>query len=246
MEYAMPKINVYLSDELAEAVRDAGIPVSAVCQRALEHAVARVTAIRETTTIGSTGFQGDLEGSMIRFTNRARNMVILAVDDASAAGVPIATEHLLAAILAEGGNLALSVLASMEIEPQEVGAALSARRPKTTTATGPIVESAFDDNTQEVLRLAVTEATSLGHNYIGSEHLLLALIAEPNGLAGQVLRSLGAELRLTRRAVTAALAGYAAAAKNPGGKTDIAAMLTEAIQAQLAPFVARLEQLENR
>ncbi len=45
----MPKINVYLPDELAEAVRDAGVPVSTVCQRALEHAVRRITAIRETT-----------------------------------------------------------------------------------------------------------------------------------------------------------------------------------------------------
>jgi len=48
----------------------------------------------------------------------------------------------------------------------------------------------------------------MGHNYIGCEHLLLGLIAEPDGTAGQVLRALGAEHRLTRRAVTAALAGY--------------------------------------
>jgi ATP-dependent Clp protease ATP-binding subunit ClpA len=56
--------------------------------------------------------------------------------------------------------------------------------------------------------LAVTEATSLGHNYIGCEHRLLGLVAEPDGIAGQVLRALGADPRLVRRAVTAALAGY--------------------------------------
>ncbi|MFD0891108.1 type II toxin-antitoxin system CcdA family antitoxin, partial [Streptosporangium algeriense] len=80
----MPKINVYLPDELAEAVRAAGVPVSAVCQRALEQAVRRITAIRE-TGLGSPG----LDGSGTRFANftsRARTAVGLALDEARAAG----------------------------------------------------------------------------------------------------------------------------------------------------------------
>jgi ATP-dependent Clp protease ATP-binding subunit ClpA len=66
----------------------------------------------------------------------------------------------------------------------------------------------FDAAAANALELAVTEAQALGHNYIGCEHLLLGLVAEPEGIAGQLLRARGAEPRLTRRAVAAALAGY--------------------------------------
>src|SRR5690349_2940086 len=105
----MAKINVYLPDDLAEAVRQTGVPVSAVCQRALEQAVRRVTAIRE-TDLGDLDDAG-LAARLPHFTARARTVLTLAAGRAQDAGSPaVGTGHLLAGMLAEGTNLALQVL----------------------------------------------------------------------------------------------------------------------------------------
>src|SRR5689334_2766776 len=77
----MPKINVYLPDELAEAVKEAGLPVSAICQRALEQAVRRVTAIRETSLADLSS--ADLEERFPLLTGRTRTVLGLAVERAS-------------------------------------------------------------------------------------------------------------------------------------------------------------------
>ncbi|GAA3749224.1 hypothetical protein GCM10022225_36910 [Plantactinospora mayteni] len=250
----MPKINVYLPDELAEAVRVAGIPVSAVCQRALEQAVRRVTAIRE-TALGDLD-DADLAARLPNFTPRARAAVLLSVDrsrgDGSAA---VGSAHLLAGMLAEGTNLALHVLRVEEIDPDRVLQGL-AGQPAAEPGGDPDDTLHFSAPAANALELAVTEATAFGHNYIGCEHLLLGLIAEPDGVGGQLLRSLGAELRLTRRAVAAALAGYvhlraqapppADPASTAGPSPEIAALLAAAVRRELQPIVARLERLEER
>ncbi|GAA4213103.1 Clp protease N-terminal domain-containing protein [Microbispora amethystogenes] len=223
----MPKINVYLPDDLAEAVKEASLPVSAICQRALEQAVRRVTAIRESIL-------GDLQiddPRLSHFTPRTRAVFRLALERARDEGASgVGTEHLLAAILAEGTNLALHVLRAMEIEPALVERDLAARRPAVRQgadqaersgesapetgeepareAGGEPAAGRFDTLAANALELAVAEAQALGHNYIGCEHLLLGLAAEPEGIAGEVLRARGAEPRLTRRTVVAALAGY--------------------------------------
>ncbi|MER7282351.1 Clp protease N-terminal domain-containing protein [Dactylosporangium sp. NPDC000244] len=226
----MPKINVYLPDELADAVKAAGIPVSAICQRALEQAVRRVTAIRETVL-------GDLDDAALaarlpHFTARVRTVLRLAAERAAAERAPaVGTAHLLTGIVAEGGNLALHVLRAIDIEPSGIAAAISATPEPAEPADG----RRFSAPAAAALELAVTEATALGHNYVGCEHLLLGLVAEPDGAAGQALRSLGAELRLTRRAVTAALAGYVhLQAQSPS------------LESALAPLLERIERLENR
>ncbi|WP_433614306.1 Clp protease N-terminal domain-containing protein [Dactylosporangium sp. CA-139114] len=226
----MPKINVYLPDELAEAVKAAGIPVSAICQRALEQAVRRVTAIRETVL-------GDLDDAALaarlpHFTARVRTVLRLAAEHAAAGRAPaVGTAHLLTGIVAEGGNLALHVLRAIDIEPSAVPAAISATPEPAESADG----RRFSAPAAAALELAVTEATALGHNYVGCEHLLLGLVAEPDGAAGQALRALGAELRLTRRAVTAALAGYVhLQAQSP------------TLESALAPLLERIERLEHR
>ncbi|MEV6928632.1 Clp protease N-terminal domain-containing protein [Dactylosporangium sp. NPDC051485] len=215
----MPKINVYLPDELAEAVREAGVPVSAICQRALEQAVRRVTAMRETVL-------GDLDDATLAarlpgFTARARTVLRLAAERAAPAST-VGTGHLLAGLVDEGSNLALHVLRALEIDPAAIPAA--GPDPDGTTAAG-------------ALELAVTEAAALGHNYVGCEHLLLGLVADPDGAAGQVLRSLGAEMRLTRRAVAAALAGYVHLQANTQGQAQGPAM---------AALLERIERLERR
>ncbi|MFI6732740.1 Clp protease N-terminal domain-containing protein [Nonomuraea sp. NPDC050451] len=248
----MPKINVYLPDELAEAVKQAGVPVSAVCQRALEQAVRRVTAIRETVLSDL-----DLEeptGALRHLTPRTRTVLKLAADQARTEGAAaVGTEHLLGAMLSEGTNLALHVLRAVEIDPEQVGRDLARHLPA-SGAAGDSEPRNFSGAAANALEFAVTEATSLGHNYVGCEHLLLGLVAEPDGTAGQVLRGLGAEPRLTRRAVVAALAGYvhlraqtqqdAAAQGGPQQPAAVQAMLSAAVRQELQPLVQRLERLE--
>jgi ATP-dependent Clp protease ATP-binding subunit ClpC len=246
----MPKINVYVPDELAEAVRQAGVPISAVCQRALEQAVRRVTAIRE-TVLRDTADDGELAARLPHFTARARAVLPLSVGQARAGGSPtVGTGHVLGGLLAEGGNLALHVLRAVDIEPAQVEAEL-ARQSLAEAGVGAAEETSrrFSGAAANALELAVTEATAMGHNYVGCEHLLLGLIAEPEGVGGQVLRARGAELRLTRRAVAAALAGYVhlrARTEASQGDTAAPAAAAAAVRAELQPLVRRIERLEER
>ncbi|MEV8634986.1 Clp protease N-terminal domain-containing protein [Streptosporangium sp. NPDC051023] len=244
----MPKINVYLPDELAEAVKVAGVPVSAVCQRALEQAVRRITAIRETGL--SAPDLDDQSARFANFTPRARTVIKLAVEEARAeATAAVGTEHLLSGLLAEGANLALHVLRAVEIDPGQVRRELDALDREGAAPGGPALR--FSGSAAAALELTVTDAIALGHNYIGCEHLLLGLISELDGAAGRILRGLGAEPRLTRRAVTAALAGYVhlraqdrtATAPAPGGSDET---LSAAIRQELRPVLQRLERLEER
>ncbi|MEU5400074.1 Clp protease N-terminal domain-containing protein [Streptomyces sp. NPDC005963] len=246
----MPKINVYLPDELAEAVKEAGVPVSAVCQRALELAVRRVTAIRETVL---ADLDGEPTGALTNFTARTRAVLELAVGRAREAGAPrMGTEHLLGALLDEGTNLALHVLRAMEIEPDQVGRDLTRRQPGRGVAQEPDGDPRrFDGPAANALELAVTEATSLGHNYVGCEHLLLGLAGEPEGVAGQVLRALGADPKLVRRAVTAALAGYVhlraeSGQGQPAAPAGVQEALAEAVRRELEPLNRRIARLEER
>ncbi|MFC4586411.1 Clp protease N-terminal domain-containing protein [Sphaerisporangium corydalis] len=243
----MPKINVYLPDDLAEAVKESGVPVSAICQRALEQAVRRVTAIRE-TTLGDLDVD-DPTQRLAAFTGRARVVLRLAIDQARAGGAPsVGTEHLLGGMLAEGGNLALQVLRAMEIDPERVGRDLAGVTAE--NAGEGVTARHFSGSAANALELTVTEATALGHNYVGCEHLLLGLVTEPDGTAGQVLRALGAEPRLTRRAVNAALVGYVhLRAQGQTGATaaaDAAKALAAAVRQELQPVTQRLERLEER
>jgi ATP-dependent Clp protease ATP-binding subunit ClpC len=246
----MPKINVYLPDELAEAVKESGVPVSAICQRALEQAVRRVTAIRE-TALGNVD-DGDLAARLPHFTARSRTVLRLGIDQARAAGSPtVASGHLLGGLLAEGGNLALHVLRALEIEPDQVTRELANQSLTEAGNAATDGESQhFSGPAANALELAVTEATAFGHNYVGCEHLLLGLIAEPDSVAGQILRGLGAELRLTRRAVTAALAGYvhlrAQTASSTPTPAETATALAAAVRQELQPLLHRIERLEEQ
>lgn len=258
----VPKINVYVPDELAEAVKEAGIPVSAVCQRALETAVRRITAIRAAVIRPSSGLEAS--NRLNQFTDRAREVVRLAVQDArDASAAEVRTEHLLHGIITEGGNLALRVLGAIEIEPAQIRRELDRLKESASgePAAPPADAESVTASTEEgelrigsqaaaALELAVTEATSLGHNYVGCEHLLLGLIAEPDGAGGQILRSLGAELRLTRRAVEAAIAGYVYLRTQQGQEaaptlTDPMSKLSALIDQQLKPVVQRLDRIES-
>ncbi|MEU4807130.1 Clp protease N-terminal domain-containing protein [Actinosynnema sp. NPDC023587] len=241
----MPKINVYLSDELADAVKELGVPVSAICQRALEQSVKRVAAIRAAALGDLSG--GDPTGGLSQFTDRARAAIRLGIERARADGAAmVGTGHLLHGLLAEGNNLALHVLRAMEIEPERV-ADQRVEPAGTSDAAGTTPADRFDGPAANALELTITEAVTLGHNYVGCEHLLLGLIAEPDGAGGQVLRAAGAELRSTRGAVVAALAGYVhLRATTAGGGASPAADIVAVLRQQLQPLVDRIERLEER
>lgn len=231
----MPKINVYLPDDLAEQVREAGVPVSAVCQRALEQAVRRIGTIRA-IRLDEPASQ-DAAARQSKFTDRLRTALRLAADRARADGsATVDTEHLLAGVLAEGANLALRVLRAMDVDPDRV--TLPERSGDATpTAYGPTAAAA--------LELAVTEALTLGHNYVGCEHLLIGLVTEPDGTAGEVLRTLGADARSTRQAVVAALSGLAHLQATTAAQPDPTAVITAVVRRELQPLVERIERLER-
>lgn len=233
----MPKVNVYLPEELATAVREAQISVSAVCQGALERAVRDLTAARASAVVpGREAPRGPFKG----YTTRAYEAMLLAENAARELGSPaVDAEHILLGILDEGTNLAVKVLAALEVEPADIRAELQ----------GPLSRSSATDPSDDKLPLAPSakkvleetrrEANNLGHIYIGCEHLLLALLAVEDGLASGVLRRMGLELRTTRRAVTTALAGYGHARANPvePGRTS---------DAVLKQILTRLEAIEGR
>lgn len=241
----MPKINVYLPDDLAEAVKDAGVPVSAVCQRALEQAVRRITAIREITSGSATTLP---DPPVVNFTKRAMSALESARADAGTERLAeFGTGHALRALLVHG-RMAVDVLNALEITPHQIRAALDKRTPAGGEPRAADAQPVMSRELASVIELAANESSGLGNGYVGSEHLLLGLIGEPDGVAGSVLRSLGADLRVTRRTVAAALAGYFAHARlgaASSAATQAADQLTAAIRAELEPVLARLDHLER-
>lgn len=243
----MPKINVYLPDELADRVKAAGVPVSAICQRALEQSVRRVTAIRATVL-------GDLEtedptAQLSQFTTRLRAAIRLAIERARANGAAaVGTEHLLHGMLTEQANLGVRVLRANEIEPAHVTRALDDATPASGKRSAKNAATEFSGPAANALELALTEALSLGHNYVGCEHLLLGLIGEPDGTAGAVLRESGIDLRSARRMVVAALTGYVQHRPKPDAAPgqDPAAMIAAVVREELRPVLDRVERLEQR
>lgn len=219
----MPKVNVYLPDGLAEAVKDAQLPVSAICQAALEKAVRDVTSMRGTEEPPPPDHAGF--GPFGRFTPRARTALDLAQQ--CARDVPhdyVGTEHILYGVIDEGSNLAIKVLASLDIEPADVRAELLGSLGKRTKRREGQIP--FTPLAKRALEVTATEALGLGHNYIGCEHLLLGVLATEEGLGSQVLRRMGLELRTTRRAVVMALAGFVHARQNaPVDQPGIEAIL---------------------
>jgi ATP-dependent Clp protease ATP-binding subunit ClpA len=240
----MPKINVYLPDELAAAVKEAGSPVSPICQQALQAAVRKVAAIRETTA------KLDLESEEFanrfpNFTQKASTAVATATRLARRKGqVEVGTDHLLVALIDIGENMALQTLLALEIDPDDVREELLARMPADADAPATGEPSRhFDEPAAAALKAALGEAITMGHNYIGCEHLLLGVVAEPDGVAGEVLRSHGAELRVVRRTVQAGLGGYVYGQKRKETQQQQGA---EQLRQVLAQFGQRLDRIEER
>ena len=142
-----------------------------------------------------------------RFTDRARRVVVEAQHEARALGHDyIGTEHLLLGLISEGRGVGAKALESLGIGAEALRAAVAEIvEPREQS---PSAHIPFTPRAKQVLRLSLEEARRFGHNYIGTEHLLLALIQERNGVAGQVLAATGADLERVRAEVVRLLAEY--------------------------------------
>ena len=163
-----------------------------------------------------------------RFTDRARRVVVLAQEEARLLHHNyIGTEHILLGLIHEGEGVAAKSLESL-------GISLEAVRNQVEEIIGqggssPSGHIPFTPRAKKVLELSLREALQLGHNYIGTEHILLGLIREGEGVAAQVLVKLGADLSRVRQQVIQLLSGYGGpqgsgsqekATTSPGGSGD--------------------------
>jgi len=150
-----------------------------------------------------------------RFTDRARRVVVLAQEEARLLNHNyIGTEHILLGLIHEGEGVAAKALESL-------GISLEAVRSQVEEIIGqggssPSGHIPFTPRAKKVLELSLREALQLGHNYIGTEHILLGLIREGEGVAAQVLVKLGADLSRVRQQVIQLLSGY----QGPGGSAE--------------------------
>jgi len=141
-----------------------------------------------------------------RFTDRARRVVVLAQEEARMLNHNyIGTEHVLLGLIHEGEGVAAKVLESL-------GISLEAVRSQVEEIIGqgqaaPVGHIPFTPRAKKMLELSLREARQLGHNYIGTEHILLGLIREGEGVAAQVLQKLGADLNRVRQQVIQLLSG---------------------------------------
>ncbi len=153
-----------------------------------------------------------------RFTDRARRVVVLAQEEARLLSHSyIGTEHILLGLIHEGEGVAATSLESL-------GISLDAVREQVVEIIGhgtnsPNGHIPFTPRAKKVLELSLREALQLGHNYIGTEHILLGLLREGDGVASQVLVKLGAELAKVRQKVIQVLSGYGSAGRETVGAT---------------------------
>ena len=143
-----------------------------------------------------------------RFTDRARRVVVLAQEEARMLNHNyIGTEHILLGLIHEGEGVAAKALESLGISLEGVREQVEEIIGQGQTA--PAGHIPFTPRAKKVLELSLREALQLGHNYIGTEHILLGLIREGEGVAAQVLQKLGADLNRVRQQVIQLLSGYA-------------------------------------
>jgi hypothetical protein len=177
-----------------------------------------------------------------RFTDRARQVVVLAQEEARMLNHNyIGTEHILLGLIHEGEGVAARSLESL-------GISLEVVRQQVEEIIGqgqqaPVGHIPFTPRAKKVLELSLREALQLGHNYIGTEHILLGLICEGEGVAAQVLVKLGADLNRVRQQVIELLHGKGPelAAPAPRERT-----LLSRLQARLDAVETRLAAIEQR
>ena len=188
-----------------------------------------------------------------KFTDRARKVLTLAQDEAQRFNHNyIGTEHLLLGLVREGEGVAARVLENMNVELPKVRTAVEFIIGR---GDRPVVgEVGLTPRAKRVIELAIDEARRLGHNYIGTEHLLLGLVREGEGIAAGVLESLGVNLDKVRHEVIRVLsqsssAGPAAETKRASKTPTVDQLginLTDAVRAgKLDPVIGREKEIER-
>jgi Clp amino terminal domain, pathogenicity island component len=180
-----------------------------------------------------------------RFTDRARRVVVLAQDEARRLNHNyIGTEHILLGLIHEGEGVAARAL-------QSLGISLEAVRQQIEEIIGrgqqaPSGHIPFTPRAKKVLELSLRESLQLGHTYIGTEHILLGLIHEGDGVAAQVLVRLGADMNRVREQVIELLHGHQA--EEPVSAPSVAAelRLLPAVKTHLEAVEQRLTAIEQR
>jgi ATP-dependent Clp protease ATP-binding subunit ClpC len=168
-----------------------------------------------------------------RFTDRARRVVVLAQEEARMLNHNyIGTEHILLGLIHEGEGVAAKALESLNIS-------LEAVRQQVEEIIGqgqaaPTGHIPFTPRAKKVLELSLREALQLGHNYIGTEHILLGLIREGEGVGAEVLQKLGADLNRVRRTVTQRLSG-----SDPGTTEETPSTTRSPPSGPLCPWCSR-------
>ena len=185
-----------------------------------------------------------------RFTERARRVIILAQDEAKRLNhSAVGTEHILLGIVREGEGVASKVLESLHISPERIRAEIESAIGRGDRT--PYEEVTFTPRAKKVLELALDEARRLGHNYIGTEHLLLGLIREGEGVAARVLEAMGADLERVRAQVVYLLGEEGTSTyTRPSSKTptldEFGRDLTKmAREGKLDPVIGREREIER-
>src|SRR6476619_5970525 len=190
-----------------------------------------------------------------RFTDRARRVVVLAQEEARMLNHNyIGTEHILLGLIHEGEGVAAKALESLGIALEGVRAQVEEIIGQGQQA--PSGHIPFTPRAKKVLELSLREALQLGHNYIGTEHILLGLIREGEGVAAQVLVKLGADLNRVRQQVIQLLNGYQSkepAGAAPEGTPSTSLVLDQfgrnltqaAREGKLDPVIGREKEIER-
>lgn len=176
-----------------------------------------------------------------RYTDRARRVVVLAQEDArQLAHNYIGTEHILLGLVHEGDGVAGQVLDKLGITRKHIQTRVEEVIGRGTDR--PCGHIPFTPRAKKVLELSLREALQLGHNYIGTEHILLALIREGEGVGAQTLAWLGADLKETRQKVIAVLTGYDGKPASAAAGSGLAANL-ERLEGMLAAVQTVVKQI---
>jgi ATP-dependent Clp protease ATP-binding subunit ClpC len=185
-----------------------------------------------------------------RFTDRARRVVVLAQEEARMLNHNyIGTEHVLLGLVREGEGIAAQALESLEISLEAVRQQVERIIGRGQQASSGHIP--FTPRAKKVLELSLREAQQLGHNYIGTEHILLGLIREGEGVAAQVLVRLGADLNRVRQQVIRLVAGRdpeAAGGITVAGEVGSDVLLPRTVadvHNTLAKILERLEAIER-
>ncbi len=149
-----------------------------------------------------------------RFTERAQQVLVLAQEEAKRLNHNfIGTEHLLLGLVREGSGIAARALQSMAVDLNRVRQEVERITPKGEKVIQQGVS--YTPRAKRVVELAIEESQNLGHNYVGTEHLMLGLVREGEGIAAQVLSNLGIDLKRARKEVIQLLGGEEGSGKAP-------------------------------